>query len=93
MKKGKSGGDDEVTHTYVYAFTYIFLQKKHVKCTVIRSINMNKSTAPRNAEEEAIVQDEDYYDDTMNTITTLRRENEELRRMVNNSNSPEPTPR
>ena len=33
------------------------------------------------------------YDDTMNTITTLRRENEELRRMVNNSNSPEPTPR
>jgi len=32
------------------------------------------------------------YDDTINTVTTLRRENEELRRMVNNR-TPQPTPR
>lgn len=32
------------------------------------------------------------YDDTINTVTTLRRENEELRRMVNNRTT-EPTPR
>jgi len=32
------------------------------------------------------------YDDTINTVTTLRRENEELRRMVNNRTS-QPTPR
>ena len=33
------------------------------------------------------------YDDTMNTMNTLRRENEELRRMVNNNRTPQPTPR